>query len=159
MYLKILVFFVFNLFYLNYSFSQTKKTASDREFAKFIIKHYRADDAIWRVCNKNYAIIYFDIDETNRVKNVYGEDELGKLIAKDLGFSLNYVIKGLKTDKKTIAIFITLKNTSVNCVDTLNVYNAISFQFEGLLNKIAIQENVVYFIWRPIDLLTPDPIK
>lgn len=158
MYLKIFILALCNLFYLN-SFAQIEDKCSLEDFTKYIEKNYRTNNEIWEFCNKNYSIVYFDIDKNNKIEKIYGDDDLGNLLTKNLGFSLNHTIKDLKINKKTIGIFFILKNTNANCVDIKNGYNSTSFIIENLFTQISKKQNSSFFIWKPIILITPNPIK
>ncbi|MFC5283393.1 hypothetical protein [Pedobacter alpinus] len=68
MYLKKILLFVTYLLFTNNSSAQMEAKSSANDFAKFIEKNYRSTNEIWKICNKNYAVIYFDFDENNKVK-------------------------------------------------------------------------------------------
>nr|MBC7611787.1 hypothetical protein [Pseudopedobacter sp.] len=160
MYLKIFILIIFNSFCINFCFAQQSKTKSDfNDLIKFIEKNYRSNDDVWNICDKNFTIVYFDIDKNNDVKKIYSEDDLGNLIAKKLQFTLDYHLKDLKTENQTFGVFFILKNISSNCVDIKNGYNSASLVVEELLKKISLKSKTVLFSWSPIILQTPNPIK
>lgn len=154
MYLKLLTILV--ILYLSSNqkvFAQENTKDYSLTFKKFLLKKYRTDEAIWKFCNKNYAIVYFDVYK-NKIEKVHAEDSLGNIIAKDLKFTLGYKFD-FKEEKKTLAIFFVIKNINADCVGTKNGYNETSIIIEDLLKKIDSKRDSVVFLGEPISLQTP----
>lgn len=154
MYLKLLIILVIlNLSSYQRVFAQDNSKDYSLTFTKFLLKKYRTDEAIWKLCNANYAIVYFDVYKDKIVK-VYAEDSLSNIIAKDLIFTLGYKFD-FKEEKKTLALFFVIKNINADCVDTKNGYNQTSVIIENLLTKIYSKKDSVVFMGPPISLQTP----
>ena len=153
MYLKqLIILFLIGISSYHKVLGQEKRNADSKTFIKFVEKNYRTDSSIWKFCNENYTIVYFDVYK-NKIEKVHAEDSLGNIITKDLKFTLGYKFD-FKEDKKTLAMFFVIKNLNADCVGTKNGYNETSIIIENLLKKIDSKKDSVVFLGPPISLQT-----